>query len=177
MGTQTRRSIVAAVAAFLLFGQVAIQEASAVRPLESYNPKDDPNYAGEATAPVQWETVLALAAEFDGTPIGSARQARLAGQSAVPQPTQYTDSNIAGGTSQAIPGAPVYGPYGYPAYGYTSWNVGWWHPSPSIPWWSLIPFARDDFRRSPFAFRGHFFFRNPHSVQQHAPSKRGWRGR
>jgi hypothetical protein len=134
----------AGFAVLLLLGAYAGQGEAASRTVESYHPKNDPNYT-QATAqrhPVAWEAVSALAQAFETVPYAKRRQDVTL--SAPPQPLPYTQATAPQVPAPAAFDVPVYG-YGafgaVPYYVYSS-PFSWREPSPRIPWWSLLPLTK-----------------------------------
>jgi hypothetical protein len=123
-------------------------------PLDTYNPKEDPNYRRAITEKqASWERILSFIAEFEALQPASTTRRESGPQPAVPQTPSYTAGEP---PPRPLPDVSTYGAlFGYPLYGDPFWRRPWRHESPRIPWWSLLPFTKDDRHRRDVVFPRH----------------------
>ena len=134
-----------------------------------YNPKDDPNYTPETSkkVPERGEAIRGLVKEYEGRAIPGVEGRPGTTQYAPTQPQGYTQEPPLADLRESVRD-PLFGDaYAYPYYPYGYWYRWRWTGSPRIPWWSLIPFARDDDDKDFFPDKGHFQFGHHGSKKLH----------
>jgi hypothetical protein len=138
-------TFVAVTAALLLLTHTGQAGAMSATPNE-YDPRRDPNYIRETSerTSVNWQTVWALAREFEARAYMNIDRPQMTAPYAQPQPWHYVEGAPSFGGSMASLDAPIYGgPYVGSWYAYGPSLSGWWGTSPRIPWRSLVPFNRN----------------------------------
>jgi len=140
--TGLRATLSAGFAVLVLLCAYVGQGEAGSKTIESYNPKNDPNYT-RATAkrpPVTSEAVSTLAQAFETTP--NAKQRVGVVPSAPPQPIQYIQATAPEVPSQSALGMPIYGALSAVPYYVYRPSFPWREASPRIPWWSLLPLTK-----------------------------------